>query len=393
MSYDRQIVHMDLDAFYVSCTLLKMPELIGKPVVIGGTSDRGVVVSASYEARKYGVHAPMPTRFAKQLCPDAIFLQGDFDMFTDYSNIVNEIIGEKAPVLERASIDEFYMDVSGMDRFFGCYQFTSEIIKRVKKETGLPMSFGLSVNKTVAKMCTNYSKPNGSLQVPQKEVQPFLDPQSIRRIPYLGEATFRLLRRISIRLIKTLRELPAESMEELLGKNGISLWKKANGIDISPVVPYNDRKSISTERTFDKDTQHIPALKAILISMVEKLCFQMRDANLLCSTVAVRIRYSNRDTETMQAKLPFTSNDNLIIQKVLELFDKLYNRRMLLRLVGVKFSHFVHGNQQIDLFTDTTKMINLYQAMDRMKKRYDNPTMIRRAVGLSAHEGTLIKGR
>ncbi len=388
---DRQIVHLDLDAFYVNCTLLKMPELVGRPVIIGGTSNRGVVISSSYEARKYGVQTTMPTRFAKQLCPDAIVILGDFDMFTDYSNLVNEIIGEKAPVLERASIDEFYMDVSGMDRFFGCHQFTSELTQKVLKETGLRMSFGLSVNKTVAKMATNYSKPNGNLRISKPEVQPFLDPQSVRKIPSIGEVTYKLLRRISIRQIKTLRQLPIESMQELLGKNGVTLWKKANGIDKTPVIPFSERKSISTERTFDKDTQNLPELKALLISMVEKVAFQMRDANMLCSTISVRIRYSNRDTETKQAKIPFTSNDDVLLEKSLELFDKLYNRRMLLRLIGVKLSNFVYGSHQINMFQDTTKMINLYSAMDRMKKRFDNPTLIRRAVGFSAHENTLIK--
>lgn len=390
---DRQIVHMDMDAFYVNCTLLKMPELKGKPVIIGGISNRGVVTSASYEARKYGVHSAMPTRFAKQLCPDAIILQGDFDLFTDYSNMINEIVAEKAPVLERASIDEFYMDVSGMDRFHSSHKFTEEMVKRVTSETGLDMSFGLSVNKTVAKMCTNYSKPNGNLRIPQKEVQPFLDPQSIRKIPSLGDVTFKLLRRISIKVIKTLRELPADSMEELLGKNGLTIWKKANGIDKSPVVPFSNRKSVSTERTFDKDTQNIPELKALIISMVEKVAFQMRSENMLCSTITVRIRYSNRDTVTAQAKMPFTSNDDILLKRALELFDKLYNRRILLRLVGVKLTNFVYGSHQIDLFQDTTKMINLYQAMDKMKKRFDSPTLIRRAVGLSSSKDTLIKRR
>ncbi|MEO9870386.1 MAG: DNA polymerase IV [Ekhidna sp.] len=390
---NRQIVHMDLDAFYVSCTLLKMPELVGKPVIIGGTSNRGVVTSASYEARKYGVHSAMPTRYAKQLCPDAIILQGDFDMFTYYSNMVNEIIAEKAPILERASIDEFYMDVSGMDKFYGCHQFTSELIVRVQKESGLPMSFGLSVNKTVAKMCTNYSKPNGSLRIDQKEVQPFLDPQSIRKIPYLGDVTFKLLRRISIKIIQTLRQLPIDSMEELLGKNGISIWKKANGIDKTPVIPFSDRKSISTERTFDKDTQNIAELKSLLVAMVEKVSYQLRESHLLCSTITVRIRYSNRDTETKQAKVSFTSNDDILISKAHELFDKLYNRRILIRLIGVKLTNFVYGSHQIDLFGDTAKMINLYQAMDKMKRRFDDPKLIRRAVGLSAHESTQTKGK
>jgi len=382
----RQIVHMDLDAFYVSCTLLNMPELAGKPLIIGGTSNRGVVTSASYEARKYGVRSAMPTRLALQRCPDAIIIKGDFDLFTKYSNIVNEIVTENAPVHERASIDEFYMDMTGMDRFFGSLQFTKELVSKVQKETGLPMSFGLSINKTVAKMCTNYAKPKGSLFIEEAQVQSFLDPQTIRNIPSLGEVTYKLLRRISIKIIETLRQVPAESMQELLGKNGLTLWKKANGIDASPIVPYSVKKSISTEKTFDKDTQDVKELKALLLAMVEKVAFQLRDSSLMCSTVAVRIRYSNRDTETAQKKIAFTANDEVLIECAHELFDKLYQRRMLLRLIGVKLSGMVHGNQQIDLFQDNIKMIRLYQAMDRMKHRFDNPTLIRRATGFSAYE-------
>ena len=382
----RQIVHMDLDAFYVSCTVLKMPELKGKPLIIGGTSNRGVVTSASYEARRYGVKAAMPTRLALQRCPDAIILKGDFDLFTQYSNIVNEIVTEPAPDHERASIDEFYLDMTGMDRFFGSHQFTKELVEKIYSETGLPMSFGLSVNKTVAKMCTNYSKPEGSLLIQSHEVQPFLDPQSIRNIPSLGEVTYKLLRRISIKIIETLRQMPSEAMEELLGKNGLSLWKKANGIDKTPVIPYSVKKSISTEQTFDKDTQNIKELKSIILAMVEKVAFQLRDANLMCSTIAVRIRYSNRDTESAQKKLPFTANDDVLITAAHELFDRLYARRMLLRLVGVKLSGLVHGNQQINLFRDDIKMIRLYEAIDRMKRRFDNPTLIRRATGFSSYD-------
>ncbi|MEM1223933.1 MAG: DNA polymerase IV [Verrucomicrobiota bacterium] len=383
---DRQIVHMDMDTFYVSCTLLKMPELAGKPLIIGGTSNRGVVTSASYEARKYGVTSAMPTRLALQRCPDAIIVKGDFDLFTEYSNIVNEIVAERAPVHERASIDEFYLDMTGMDRFFSSIQFTKELVQAVESETGLPVSFGLSVNKTVAKMCTNFAKPHGSLFIQQPQVQPFLDPQSIKKIPSLGDVTYKLLRRIRIKIIQTLRQVPAEAMHELLGKNGLHLWNKANGIDQAPVVPYSVRKSISTERTFDKDTQDLKELKALLLTMVEKVAFQLRDAGLMCSTIVVRIRYSNRDTETMQKKIAFTASDDVLITYAHELFLKLYQRRMLLRLIGVKLSGLIHGHQQIDLFRDDIKMIKLYEAMDRMKHRFDNPTLIRRAVGFSSYE-------
>jgi len=379
----RQIVHMDLDSFYVNCTLLKMPELAGRPLIIGGTSNRGVVTSASYEARKYGIQAAMPTRVALQRCPDAMVIKGDFDLFTQYSNIVNDIISERVPVHERASIDEFYMDMSGMDRFFGSLQFTKELVHRVQKETGLPMSFGLSVNKTIAKMCTNYAKPRGRLQISHNEVQPFIDPQSIRNLPSLGDVTYKLLRRIRIKIIQTLRQVPSDSMQELLGKDGLRLWEKANGIDNTPVIPYTDKKFISTEKTFDKDSQDLKELKALLLAMVEKVAFQLREGNLMCSTITVRIRYTNWDTETMQKKIAFTSSDEVLIPCAYELFEKLYQRRMLLRLIGVKLSGLVRGNQQIDLFQDNIKMIRLYQAMDRMKHRFKNPGLIRRAIGFS----------
>jgi DNA polymerase-4 len=382
----RQIVHMDMDAFYVSCTLLKMPELAGKPLIIGGTSDRGVVTSASYEARKYGVRAAMPTRLALQRCPDAIVLKGDFELFSEYSDIINEIVTERAPLHERASIDEFYIDMTGMDRFFGSLKFTRELVQKVQNETGLPMSFGLSVNKTVAKMCTNFVKPQGNLCIANHEVQPFLDPQSIKSIPSIGDVTYKLLRRIRIRIIETLRQIPAESMQELLGKNGLKIWKKANGIDQSPVIPYSSRKSVSIERTFDKDTQNIPELKSLLVVMIEKLAFQLRNTNTMCSTIAVRIRYANRDTETMQQKIAYTANDDILIKVASELFDKLYHRRMLLRLVGVKLSGLVPGHHQIDMFRDSIKLLKLYQAMDRMKHRFNNPILIRRATGFSAYE-------
>ena len=380
---DRQIVHIDLDAFYVNCTLLKMPELAGRPLIIGGISNRGVVTSASYEARKYGIQAAMPTRVALQRCPDAVVIKGDFDLFTQYSNIVNDIISERVPVHERASIDEFYMDMSGMDRFFGSLQFTNELVHRVQKETGLPMSFGLSVNKTIAKMCTNYAKPRGRLQISLNEVQPFIDPQSIRNLPSLGDVTYKLLRRIRIKIIQTLRQVPSDSMQELLGKDGLRLWEKANGIDNTPVIPCTNKKSISTEKTFDKDSQDLKELKALLLAMVEKVAFQLREGNLMCSTITVRIRYTNWDTETMQKKIAFTSSDEVLIPCAYELFEKLYQRRMLLRLIGVKLSGLVRGNQQIDLFQDNIKMIRLYQAMDRMKHRFKNPGLIRRAIGFS----------
>lgn len=378
----RQVAHIDLEGFFVNCTLLKFPDLKGKPIIIGGANNRGIVASASLEAKKYGVHKSMPTRVALQRCPDAIILKGDFDLFTKYSDIVNEIISEEAPLHERSTIDEFFLDMTGMDRFHGSFQFTKELVDKVKRETGLPTLFGLSVNKTVAKICTIHAKPTGSYQVAEDAVQPFLDPQSIKRLPLVGPVSYKLLRRIRIKLIKNIRLLPPEAMNELLGKNGISIWKKANGIDPTPVTPYSSQKAIAKEYTFDVDTQSLSVLKATLLKLVEELAFQLRKLNQMCACVSIKIRYSNYDTETIQSKIPFSSNDAILIQTSYELFDKLYKRRMLIRLIGVKFSRLVNGNHQINLFHDDEKTIRLYQAMDELKHKYNDASIIYRAFGL-----------
>jgi DNA polymerase-4 len=378
----RQIAHLDLEAFFINCTLLKLPELKGKPLIIGGSNNRGMVASASPEAKKYGVHKSMPTRTALQRCPDAVILKGDFDLYTKYSDIVNEIITERAPLHERYAIDEFFMDMTGMDRFHGSFSFTKELVDKIKKETGLPMLFGLSVNKTVAKICTAHARPLGSYEVAESSVQNFLDPQSIKRIPAIGPVSYKLLRRIRIKLIKNIRTLPPEAMNELLGKTGLTIWKKANGIDPTPVIPYSSKKSISKEHTFETDTQSTPLLKATLLKLIEELAFKLRKLNQMCACVSIRIRYANHDTESAQKRIPFSSNDELLIQTSYELFERLYKRRMLIRFIAVKFSNLVNGNYQIDLFADDLKKIQLYQAMDKLKNKYNNPALVHRAFSL-----------
>ncbi|SMG12600.1 DNA polymerase-4 [Marivirga sericea] len=378
----RQIAHIDLDAFFINCTLLKLPDLKGKPLIIGGLNNRGIVASASAEAKKYGVHKSMPTRVALQRCPDAVLLKGDFDLFTKYSDIVNEIMTEKTPLHERAGIDEFYLDMTGMDRFHNTSKFTKELINTIQSETGLSLLYGLSVNKTVAKICTSHARPIGGYEVLENHVQPFLDPHSIRQLPSVGSKTFKLLRRIRIKFIKHIRSLPPEAMNELLGKTGIGIWKKANGIDPTPVIPYSSEKSIGKDFTFDQDTQDLKILKGTLLKLIEFLGFKLRKLNQMCACVSVRIRYSNHDTESMQKKIPFCANDEVLMEVAFELFKKLYHRRMLIRLIGVKISHLVQGSHQINLFTDNAKTIELYQAMDKLKNRYDNPAIVHRALSL-----------
>ncbi|PZO26501.1 DNA polymerase IV [Flavobacterium lindanitolerans] len=372
----RAIVHMDLDTFFVSCERLTDSRLNGIPLIIGG-GERGVVASCSYEARTFGVRSAMPIKMALRLCPQAKVMKGDMELYSRLSHAVTEVIEERAPVMEKASIDEFYLDITGMDKFYGSYVWTNELAQSVTKETGLPISFALSVNKTVSKIATGEGKPKGNLEIPEDMVRPFLNPLSIKKIPMVGDATFQLLSRIGVRNIQTLSEMPAEVLQQMIGKNGIELWKKANGIDNNPVEPYTERKSISTEHTFLQDTIDLDKLKRVLQGMVEKLAFQLRSEGWLTSTVVIKIRYANFDTETKQCRVQYTSADHILIKNVTDLFNKLYQRRMRLRLIGIRFSGLVRGTYQINMFEDTEEMLSLYQAMDRMKTRYGFDAVMR----------------
>jgi DNA polymerase-4 len=385
MQKDRTIVHMDLDSFFVSVSRLENSALHNKPVIVGGTSDRGVVAACSYEARAFGVHSAMPIKLARRLCPDAIIIRGDYDRYSHYSEVVTDIIKEDVPVYEKSSIDEFYIDMTGMDRFFGCYNYTSELRQRIMKETGLPISFGLSENKTVSKVATGEAKPNGQKKIDFGDEKVFLGPLSIKKIPMVGDKTYTLLRSMGVERVYTLQEMPPDLLTKVLGENGFVLWKKANGIDNTPVEPYSERKSISTEETFEQDTADVVFLKSLLVKMTEKLAFQLRSENKLTACITVKIRYSNFDTHTAQSRISYTSSDHTLIAKAKELFDKLYERRMLIRLIGIRFSHLVGGGNQINLFEDSEEIINLYQAMDHLRKKFGN-TAVLRAIGLKGDQ-------
>ncbi|NOQ70436.1 MAG: DNA polymerase IV [Crocinitomix sp.] len=372
----RSIVHMDLDTFFVSCERLIDSQLNGKPVLIGGTSDRGVVAACSYEARKFGVHSAMPMRMARELCPEAIILRGNSGIYTKYSQLVTDIIKDSVPLYEKSSIDEFYIDLTGMDQFFGCQQLASELRAKIIRESGLPISFGLSQNKTVSKIATGEAKPNNEIFILKGEEKPFLSPLSVRKIPSVGEKTYRTLCDLGVKKIQSIQEMPIDIMQKVFGKNGASIWKKANGIDLSPVIPYRERKSISTERTFDKDTIDIKKLEGLMVAMAENLIFQLRRGNKLSACVTVKIRYSDFQTYTLQKKIPYSASDHTILPIVLELFRKLYNRRILVRLIGVRYSHLVEGGHQIGLFDDPTT-IKLYQAMDLIRERYGDRSIMR----------------
>jgi len=378
---DRSILHLDLDTFFVSVERLKNSRLNGKPVVIGGMSDRSVVSSCSYEARKYGVNSAMPMKMARIMCPEAIIIRGDMESYSNYSNMVTDIIAERSPLYEKSSIDEHYVDITGMDRFYGCYNWSHELRQYIIKETGLPISIGLSINKTVSKIATGEAKPNGEIEVRKETVLPFLDPLSISKIPMIGLKTYHVLRSMGIATIYTLRNIPAGMLEKLMGKNGIEVWKRANGIDSTPVISYSEQKSISTEHTFEKDTTDIARLNQLLVSMVEKIAYELRKQEKLTSCVTVKIRYSNFDTHTLQKRIPYTAFDHVLTDIAKELFGRLYQRRMLIRLIGVRFSHLVRGVQQLDMFDDTPEKVSLYMAMDKLRKRFGRDA-VRRAAGV-----------
>ncbi|MBD81222.1 MAG: DNA polymerase IV [Crocinitomicaceae bacterium] len=379
----KSILHLDLDSFFVSCERMLDSSLNNRPVLIGGTSGRGVVASCSYEARAFGIHSAMPMRMAKQLCPHAVIIRGNSGTYSKYSDIVTEIIKTSSPAFEKTSIDEFYIDTTGMDRFYGTYMWAKELRQRIIKESGLPISFGLSTGKTTAKIGTNEAKPNSHMQVLRGEEKGFLAPLAIRKMPMVGEKTNHKLSLMGIQKIKTVQDMPCELMERVMGKGGVSIWKKAQGVDNSPIIPYHERKSISVERTFEKDTTDVVKLKSIVTAMAENLAYQLRNGDKLTACVTVKIRYSDFTTESKQMHIPFTSVDHTLIETVNQLFDKLYSRRMLIRLVGVRYSKLVGGGYQINLFEDSEELVSLYQAMDAVRNRYGQDA-IKRAVSMDS---------
>jgi DNA polymerase IV len=378
---DRTIVHMDMDTFFVSVERLLNSALNNKPVIIGSLSDRGVVASCSYEARQFGVHSAMPMKMALNLCRDATVIRGDMDLYSKYSRLVTDVIAETAPLYEKASIDEHYLDITGIDRFWGAQKWTHELRQTIIRETGLPISCGLSVNKTVSKIAAGEAKPNGEKEVDQAGVKPFLNPLPIRKIPMIGPKTCQLLLSMGVANIETLSAIPVEMMESVLGKNGIEIWRRANGIDFSPVIPYSEEKSISSEQTFETDTIDVVMLERILTAMTEKLCFKLRRRERLTSVVTVKIRYANYDTHTLQQKLAYTAFDHTLIDAARALFKRLYQRRMLVRLIGVKLGGLISGARQLNLFDNNEKQVRLYLSMDKIRRRY-GADAIRRASGM-----------
>jgi DNA polymerase-4 len=367
---ERHIVHIDLDAFFVSVERLKTPGLDNIPLLIGGNGNRAVVAAASYEARKFGIHSAMPMKMAKKLCPEAVIVGGDMESYSRYSQMVTEIIAAKVPLYEKSSIDEFYIDMTGMDRFFGCSRYAAELKKHIRKESGLVVSYALASNKLLSKVATNEVKPDGAEVVPPGGEKTYLAPLSIEKMPMIGAKTSALLYQMGVDTIKRLSEIPRPMLENLLGKNGTLLWNRANGIDDTPIVPYREQKSISAETTFEQDTTDMKWLCPQLTGLAERAAFELRQQQKLAGCITVKIRYADFDTVTRQISIPYTSLDHVILGKTMELFHRLYDRRVRIRLIGIRLSRLVPGNYQINLFDDTQEMIALYRSVDHIKKRF-----------------------
>jgi DNA polymerase IV len=368
--YDRAILHMDLDSFFVSVECLKNSKFLGLPLIIGGTSNRGVVSSCSYEARKFGVHSGMPVKMALRLCPQALIVKGDMDSYSKYSHLVTEIVADESPMYEKASIDEFYLDLSGMDKHFGCYKWSIALRNKIMKESGLPISFGLSINKLVSKVGTNEAKPNGTKLVEPGIEKEFLAPLSVSKIPGVGKETHKKLVFMGVRDIRTLSKIPVNLLMREFGVTGRTLSEKSNAIDKSPVVPYSEQKSMSKERTFTEDTLDLRMIRSLLLDMTDKLAFELRNDKKLTSCVAVKIRYADFNTFSKQRNITYTASDSVLTKHITDLFDQLYERRQLIRLIGVKFSGLVGGSYQIDMFEDTMEQLELLKQIDHIRKRW-----------------------
>jgi DNA polymerase-4 len=371
MSSSRQriIAHFDLDAFFVSVECLNDPSLKGKPLVVGGR-ERGVVAACSYEARKFGIHSAMPMKTALRLCPGVVVVKGSRSEYSRYSRWVTEIIAARAPLFEKASIDEFYLDLTGMDRFFNPYQWTIDLRQEIIDKTKLPISFGLASNKMVAKIATDEAKPNGYLYIPFGREKEFLAPLKVNKIPGVGAHTYQALQEWGIETIADLAAQSPELLENRFGKYGVELWNKAHGIHHGEVVPYHEAKSISTESTFEENLTDMDRLMAELVQMTEKVAYELRQDNKMTGCIAVKIRYPDFETTSRQTTIPYTFYDDELIPKAKELFHKLYRKGQPVRLLGVRLSELTDEAVQTNLFSNVEKKTELYRAIDDIKNRY-----------------------
>jgi DNA polymerase-4 len=366
----RYIAHFDLDSFFVSVEMLQDPSLLGKAVVVGGSRDRGVVTTCSYEARKFGVRSAMPMRKAMELCPHAIIVKSSYGQYAKYSAWVTNIIAANAPLYEKASIDEFYIDLTGMDTFFNPLEWTIKLRQTIMDETGLPISFGLATNKLVAKIATDEAKPNGYLFVTPGKEKEFLAPLPVEKLGGVGKKSHQTLLGLGIYTIGDILKYDAGLLEKALGKWGTQLVRQANGLSDSVVSPHRESKSISAENTFEENTADINILLEQLVGQAERVSYELRQEKKYATCVAIKFRNANFETSTRQITIPATIADSDIIKAATDLFTKLYVPGTLVRLLGVRLSGLTDTGAQTNLFDNKTEQHALYEAIDAVKNKF-----------------------
>ena len=357
--------------------ILNDPSLRGKPLIVGGTRERGVVTSCSYEARRFGVQSAMPMKKALQICPQATVVPGARGQYGRFSRWVTQIISDRAPIFEKASIDEFYIDLTGMDRFHDPLSWTIALRKEITAQTGLPISFGLASNKMVAKIATNEAKPNGYLHVLAGKEKEFLAPLSVGSIPGVGSKTLQDLQTLGIETIGDLAAYPVGLLTHTLGKWGAALHRKAFGFHDGEVQTYHAAKSISTEHTFQEDIGDMDFLCRELASMTEKVASQLREQNKMAGCLTVRIRYPDFETTSRQTTVPYTFYDDELIPVARDLFLKLHKPGQKVRLIGVRLSELTDGALQTNLFTDANRKFCLYRSIDAVRERFGKSAITR----------------
>src|SRR5882672_6657957 len=369
------ILHVDMDAFFVSVELLERPELRGKPVVVGGRPDqRGVVSAASYEARKFGIQSAMPLRTAAKLCPHAVFLDGHHEKYGEWSDKVATILAKFSPIVEMVSIDEAYLDLAGTERLHGPpFAAADKILRTITKSTGLPCSAGLASTRLVAKVASDQAKPRGLLWVAPGREARFLSQLPVRKIPGIGDVTERALRALGIEFVHQLADSSQEKLEKIFGQWGTALYRKARGGDSYEFVLDAEPKSISQNHTFGEDTDDVAEMETLLSHLSQKACKRLREAGLSARTLTLTIRYTGFDTYT-RAKTPGdpVQFDADAFAVFLSLFREHRNPKRKVRLIGVALSGLTHGNAQLDLLDPQrlAKLEKLSKAADSLRDRF-----------------------
>ena len=376
------VLHLDLDTFFVSCERLRDPSLEGKPVIVGGYGhERGVVAACSYEARKFGIYSSMPLKWAKNACPNAIFIPGDLHLYSSYSKKVAQIIAETAAEYEQASVDEFYLDLSGFYKFIFEHpmEFAEKLQTKIRTQLGLPSSIGIGQNRLIAKIGSKLGKPAGIFYTPPGSEEELLGPLPIEYVPGIGDSTQEKLNSMGIRLIKDLQKLPQAELEKRFGKWGSNLYFKSHGQSSSEVSIWGERKSVSAESTFPEDSTDQTFMKHQLLKCVEDVGYTLRSENSKAETLVVKLRDNKFITKTFSKTISYPINDDTALyENALKLYSTLFDSSKSYRLIGFGVSKLTSASEMVsDLFeeTESKKVKQLFEKVDLLKKKYGKSSL------------------